>query len=132
MNNSTSNNIQLFHDYHNFDDGLLVSFTYFYLPDELLTAKIVLHAQNERIGGDTWRHVEIVVRDVQELCARVKGNQFNSISSGVKLLQFGQFWCVDVDGTYLHGKDPTSLEEVRKDGDCYVIGRAVEVNEVPA
>ncbi|UOD29395.1 hypothetical protein INH39_28980 [Massilia violaceinigra] len=131
MTDTTPNNIKLFKDYHNFDDGLLVSFTYFYLPDEPLAAKIVLYARNERIGGDTWRHVEIVVRDVQELCAKVKGNQFNAISSSVKLLRFGELWCVDVDGTYLYGKDPVSLDEIRKDGECYVIGRFVEVNEVP-
>jgi hypothetical protein len=80
---------QIFEDYHRFDDGLILSFEYFYVPDEPLAAQIVLHARNHKLEGNVWRKVKVVVKDVQELVAKLKGNQFNSISSGVKLLHFG-------------------------------------------
>ena len=121
---------QLFEDYHRFDDGLILSFEYFYVPNEPLAAQIVLYARNHKLDGNVWRKVKVLVRDVQELAARVKGNQFNSISSGVKLLGFGDLWCVDVDGDYSLAGDPASLDEVREDGQCYVIGRQVEVSEL--
>lgn len=72
----------------------------------------------------------MVVGDVEELVAKVKGNQFNSISSGVKLLNFGDLWCIDIDGDYSLAGDPSSLDEVREDGQCYVIGRQVEACEL--
>lgn len=130
MSTSIEKAKQIFEDYHRFDDGLILSFEYFYAPNEPLAAQIVLYARNHKLEGNVWRKVKVVVRDVQELAARVKGNQFNSISSGVKLLDFGDLWCVDVDGDYSMAGDPTSLDEVREDGQCYVIGRQVEVCEI--
>jgi hypothetical protein len=121
---------KIFEDYHRFDDGLILSFEYFYAPDEPLAAQIVLYARNHKHKGDIWRQVKVVVKDVQELSVKVKGNQFNSISSGVKLLNFGDLWCIDIDGDYSLAGDPISLDEVREDGDCYVIGRQVEAYEL--
>nr|WP_156133608.1 hypothetical protein [Massilia sp. JS1662] len=121
---------KIFEDYHRFDDGLILSFEYFYAPNEPLAAQIVLYARNHKLEDSIWRKIKVVVRDVQELVARVKGNQFNSISSGVRLLNFGDLWCVEIDGDYSLAGDPASLDEVRKDGQCYVIGRQVEVCEL--
>jgi|GEM_PF-7103272 len=121
---------QIFEDYHRFDDGLILSFEYFYAPNEPLAAQIVLYAQNHKLEGNIWRKVKVVVRDVQELVAMVKGNQFNSICSGVKLLNFGDLWCIDIDGNYSLAGDPSSLDEVREDGECYVIGGQVEAYEL--
>ena len=58
----------------------------------------------------------MVVGDVEEFVAKIKGNQFNSISSGVKLLNFEDLWCIDIDGDYSLAGDPSSLDEVREDG----------------
>ena len=121
---------QIFEDYHRFDDGLILSFGYFYASNEPLAAEIVLYARNHKLDGNVWRKVKVVVRDVEELVAKVKGNQFNSISSGVKLLNFGDLWCIDIDGDYSLAGDPSFLDEVREDGQCYVIGRQVEACEL--
>ncbi|WP_347900798.1 hypothetical protein [Pseudomonas purpurea] len=121
---------QIFVDYHRFDDGLLLSFEYFYAPGERLAAKLVLHARNHTVEGNEWRTVEVVVTDVKELCAKVRGDQFHSICSGVKLLNLDGLWCVDVDGVYSFDEDPVSLDEVRRDGSCYVIGSQVEACEI--
>lgn len=121
---------QIFEDYHSFDDGQILSFGYFYASNEPLAAEMVLYARNHKLDGNVWRKVKVVVRDVEELVAKVKGNQFNSISSGVKLLNFGDLWCIDIDGDYSLAGDPSSLVEVREDGQCYVIGRQVEACEL--
>jgi hypothetical protein len=113
-----------------FDDGLILSFRYFYTSNEPLAAEIVLYARNHKLDGNVWRKVKVVVRDVEEFVAKVKGNQFNSIFSGVKLLNFGDLWCIDIDGDYSLAGDPSSLDEVREDGQCYVIGRQVEACEL--
>ena len=122
--------IQIFEDYHRFDDGLILSFEYFYLPGEPLAAKIILFGRNHKLEGNVLRKVKLVVNDVQELVAKVRGNQFNSISSGVKLLKFGGAWCVDIDGDYCLGGDPRSLDEVRENGHCFVIGRHIDACEL--
>jgi hypothetical protein len=113
-----------------FDDGLILSFRYFYTSNEPLAAEIVLYARNHKLDGNVWRKVKVVVGDVEEFVAKVKGNQFNSIFSGVKLLNFGDLWCIDIDGDYSLAGDPSSLDEVREDGQCYVIGRQVEACEL--
>lgn len=113
-----------------FDDGLILSFRYFYTSNEPLAAEIFLYARNHKLDGNVWRKVKVVVGDVEELVAKVKGNQFNCISSGVKLLNFGDLWCIDIDGDYSLAGDPSSLDEVREDGQCYVIGRQVEACEL--
>ena len=79
--------------------------------------------------GDVWRQVAITVGAVREVLLKTPGNFINRICCGVKLLRFGDVWCVDVDGTYTHD-DPATLDEVRRDGDCYVIGGTVEAIEL--
>jgi hypothetical protein len=130
VNTSIERVKQIFTDYHRFDDGLILSFEYYYVPDHPLAAQMIFYARNQRLAGNIWRKVKVVVKDVQEIRAQVNGNQINSICSGVKLLNFGDLWCVDIDSTYSLDKDPSSLEEVRRDGECYVIGRDVEAYEV--
>lgn len=116
---------KLLSDYHNFDDGLVVSFGFFYPVGEPPAAQALFYAKNHSVPGDRWDTVKIVVKDVTEFKARWKGNQPNSICAGVHLVRFGDLWCIDVDGVYGEVEDPTSIEEVRQIGDCYVIGRDV-------
>ena len=130
MSISIAKTKQIFEDYHRFDDGLILSFEYFYIPNQPLAVQMIFYAKNHRLDDDVWRKVKVVVKDVQEIFAKVKGNQFNSISSGVKLLNFEGLWCVDVDGNCDMAADPTSLDEVRRDGECYVIGREVDACEI--
>jgi len=129
MNSSVKNAKEIFEKYHRFDDGLIISFEYFYEKNCPLSAKIVLFAKDHSSNKDIWRKVFITIKDVQELCAKIKGNQFNSISNSVKLMDFDGLWCIDIDGTYDLAEDPSSLEEVRKYGECYVLGKEIEVFE---
>lgn len=119
----------IFAQYHRFDDGVLVSFDQAYGPRGVQAVRIVLYARNHALDGNVWRNVAITVGEVREVLVRTPGNFINRICCGVKLLRFGDVWCVDVDGTYAHD-DPASLDEVRRDGDCYVIGGTVEAIEL--
>ncbi|WP_232642118.1 hypothetical protein [Pseudomonas protegens] len=116
--------------FHRFEDGLLLSFEFNYAPGERLAAQVVFHARDHRIDGNVWKRVRVVVRGVEELSAKVSGHQFNSICSGVRLLKFDEYWCVDIDGNYALDADPASIDEVRQEGDLYVIGRDIEVYEL--
>ncbi|MDN2716900.1 hypothetical protein [Janthinobacterium sp. SUN120] len=120
---------QIFAQYHRFDDGTLVSFEQAYGPRGVQSVRIVLYARNHGLEGNIWRKVAITVGDVRELMIKTPGNFINRICCGVKLLRFGDVWCVDVNGTYAHD-EPATLEEVRRDGDCYVIGGTVEAIEL--
>ena len=120
---------RMFEQYHRFDDGMLVSFEQQYRPGGVQAVRIVLYARNHARDGNVWRQVAITVGDVQEVLLRTPGNFVNRICCGVKLLRFGEQWSLDVDGTYAHD-DPASLDEVRRDGDCYVIGGTVEAIEL--
>ncbi|MDO8050153.1 hypothetical protein O3301_16915 [Janthinobacterium sp. SUN211] len=120
---------QIFAQYHRFDDGALVSFEQAYGPRGVQSVRIVLCARNHELEGNIWRKVAITVGDVRELMMKTPGNFINRICCGVKLLRFGDVWCVDIDGTYAHD-EPATLEEVRRDGDCYVIGGTVEAIEL--
>jgi len=123
----------LFKDYGRFDDGWLLSFEYFYTQDEKslpaqplsappLSARMVLYARNH---AEEWGKVKVVVEDVQELCAKVSGNCISRIICGAKLLKFGNLWCVEVNGCYEADEGPSSLEELREIGDCYVLGKSI-------
>ena len=119
----------IFREYHRFDDGLLLSFEYFYRTCAPLSVQIVLHSRSHI--ENAWRKVKIVVGDVQELYAKVEGNRPNSvISLGVKLIKFGDLWCIDINGNYPMLKDPSSLDEVRQYGECYVVGRSVAAHKL--
>lgn len=120
---------QIFEQYHRFDDGALVSFEQMYGPHGVQAVRIVLYARNHALEGNVWRQVAITVCEVREVLMKSPGNFINRICCGVKLLRFGDVWCVDVDGTYAHD-DPVTLEEVRRDGDCYVIGGTVAAIEL--
>ena len=114
--------------YHRFDDGLLLSLKYFHdkKSGNSLAAQIVLYARNHESPVGKWDAVQVTIEGVEELCAKVNGNEFNSICCGVKFLKFGDFWCVDVDGNYPLGEDPESLDDVRKYGHCYIIGKKIK------
>lgn len=73
--------------------------------------------------------VTIKLEDVGELVAKVKGQQFNAISSSVKLLKFGSWYCIDIDGEYELSKHPESMDSVRKHGDCYVTAKKITIAE---
>ena len=115
----------LLKQFHNFDDGLLLSFSYSYEDDQPLNAKMVFFSRNHSCMGNVWNKVEIEVLDVQELFSKVSGAHDNAICSGVKLLRFEDFWCLDVDGNYIMAGNPQSMDEVREFGECYVTGRSV-------
>ena len=121
---------KILEDYGNFNDGLLHSFEYFYRPNEPLAVRMVFSGRNYATQNSEWRDVEFLVADVQELCAKRNGRQFNSISSSVKLLRFDELWCLEMGGTYALAEDPTSLDEVRQHGECYVVGKTVYAAEV--
>ncbi|WP_250515436.1 hypothetical protein [Caballeronia sp. INDeC2] len=116
---------KLLADYHNFDDGLVVSFGFFYPVGEPPAAQAILYAKNHSVPGDRWDTVKIIVKDVAELSARWKGNQPNSICAGVHLVKFDDLWCLEIDGVYGEAEDPKSIDEVRQLGDCYATGRDV-------
>ena len=120
---------RIFEQYHRFDDGALVSFEQRYQPGGVQAVRIVLYARNHALDGNVWRQVAITVGDVREVMVKTPGNFVNRICCGVKLLRCGDVWCVDVDGTYAHD-DPVSLDEVRRDGDFYVIGGTVAAIEL--
>ncbi|WP_434677372.1 hypothetical protein J3P77_14770 [Pseudomonas sp. R1-18] len=121
---------KIFEDYHRFDDGLIVSFEYFYPEGGALAVKIMFYARNHSLNDNVWRNVRIIMHDVKELNVKVRGNQFQSISSGVKLLRFEDVWCIDVDGVFTDDEDPATLEEVRELGLCYVVGNDIEAYEL--
>lgn len=115
----------LLEKFHGFDDGLLVSFSYVYAEDAPLKAAMVFYAKNHSLHGNVWNKVELQVDDVDELFAKVSGAHSNVICSSVKLMRFGEIWCVDVDGNYDLAGNPASMDEVRRLGECYVTGRSV-------
>ncbi|MFJ2319881.1 MULTISPECIES: hypothetical protein [unclassified Pseudomonas] len=115
--------------FNRFEDGLILSFEFYYVPNEPLAATVVLHGRDHRAKGNVWKKIRITLTGVTELSARVMGNQFNSICSGVRLLKLNDLWCIDIDGNYALDADPSSLEEVRQDGDLYVIGRQIEIQD---
>lgn len=119
----------IFTRYHRFDDGYLVAFGYSSAPDGTTTVEMVLHGKDHQAEGNLWRSVKVTVEDVQELLARWQKNHLHRICCGVKLLRFGELWCIDVDGVYNGVDDPASIEEVRADGEFYVVGRGVKAEE---
>lgn len=114
-------------DYNKFEDGLLLSFKYFYDENNRLAVKAVLHGRNAMSENGGWDKVCIMVSDVKELCVKVKGNTFNSIFHGVSILREGALLCMDIDGNYPTGQAPSTFEEVRYYGECYVIGSRIDI-----
>jgi hypothetical protein len=130
MNNSIEYIKKIFDDYHRFDDGLILSFGHVRKPSEKLSAEMVFHAKNQSLKGNVWRNVKVAVKDVKEFHAHVMGNESYSICSGVKLLKFGDMWCIDIDGVYDNNMDPQTMDDIRRLGRCYVTGHTVEVYEL--
>jgi hypothetical protein len=129
MSESAEKISEILQAFHRFEDGLLLSFEFNYLSGEKLAAQVLFHARDHRVDGNVWKRVKVVVSGVEELSAKVRGCQFNSICSGVRLLRFDDYWCVDIDGNYALDADPSSVDEIRQDGDLYIIGRDIEVYE---
>lgn len=130
MSESAERISEILQAFHRFEDGLLLSFEFNYAPGERLAAQVLFHARDHRAEGNVWKRVKVTVSGVEELSAKVMGHQFNSICSGVRLLKFGDYWCVDIDGNYALDADPSSIDEIRQDGDLYIIGRNIEVYEL--
>lgn len=61
---------ELLNDYHHFDDGLVVSFGFFYPAGEPPAAQGIFYAKNHPAPGDRWDTVTIVVKDIVEINAR--------------------------------------------------------------
>lgn len=117
-------------DYHEFDDGLVMSFGFFYPVRRPLVARAVFYAKNHSVNEDRWDSVVVDVEDVVEFKSMWKGNQANSICAGVHIVNFEGVWCLDVDGVYDDVGNPKSIEDVRNIGDCYVMGKGVSVRVV--
>ena len=115
--------------YHDFDDGVMQSFSYFD-NGHSRSASMVMYARDHRDPGNSWRHVELTVDDVSELCTVVQYGQFYPILLGVRILDYGDVICLDIDGNYASTSGPASLEEVRQLGDFYAIGKQVRMREL--
>ena len=112
-----------------FNDGMINSFNYEFLQDGTLSVSLEFYARDYRREGNVWKRVRVVVDRVDEVRSAFSGGQTNVICSGVKLLRFGEVWCVEVDGDY-GPNDPSSLDEIRMYASCYITGGTVEVVEV--
>lgn len=121
---------ELFERYHRFDDGLIKSIEVTYGGSGSLSVDFMFYARDHSAIGDIWRNVIVRVGRVSEVMLSAHGEVISSISSSVKLLSFGDLWCVEVDGTYAYGDDPRTIEEIRKYGTCYAFGRDVEAIEI--
>lgn len=130
MHDSTEAVKKIFDDYGRFNDGLVISLGHVRRPNERLSAEMIFHARNQSLDGNVWKNVKIIVKDVEEFHAHVRGNESYSICSGVKLLRFGDVWCIDIDGDYGNNMDPQTMDDIRSFGWCYVTGRTVEVYEL--
>ncbi len=115
-------------DYDHFNDGLILSFGFFYPQKGALCAQAILYARNNAVPGGKWDTVRIVIEDVVDLHVRWKGNQFNSICSGVHLMMLEGLWCLDIDDVFDYCKAPASIAEIQEMGDCYAIGRRVRIH----
>jgi len=114
--------------YDHCNDGLFLSFGFFYDSEVTLCASATFLARDNTSGQEKWDKIFLEMRDVAEFHADWKGNQAHSISTGVKLLELDGLWCLDVDGVYDKNQEPVSLNEVRRIGECYFFGREVKAS----
>jgi hypothetical protein len=125
-----SENIDLLRQtYDEFGDGAVLCVKYFYAchrDNKSLTAQVVIYAMNH-MAGYTWDTILITIEDVQELCAKTKGSYSNWLCTGIRIVKFGELYCLDVD-THYGSNDglPKSFDEVRQHGDCYFIGHTIK------
>lgn len=128
MSASIEKTKKIFDTYNHFLDGLTFSFEYFYNPNEKHAVQMVFYGRDG--DGDIWRKVRVVIKDINEVYAKVKENTFNSLPPRVTLLNFENVWRVEVDGNYAMDKDPTSLEEIRLHGERCTFKKTVETYEI--
>lgn len=119
--------VDLIADHYHFNDGWVASFEYVYLPNKPPVADIAVQVilEGRSKTEQTWDKVKVVVEEIEELYVKIRGNERHVICCDVKLLKFGDLWCLDIDGCYGDVEDPSSLDEVRQDGDFYIIGKSV-------
>lgn len=121
---------KLLKDFYNFEDGLILSFCFFYPTSMPLSAKVTICGKSPVPEVSDWETIEISATNIQEIKTKVKGNQFNSLTSGVRLIKFGDYWCLDIDGNYAYDKEPATIEEVREYGECYIIAKNIELHKI--
>jgi hypothetical protein len=121
----------IFEKYHRFDDGYLLAFEYQEAVDGTLSFAMTFNGRDNWADGNVWRHVRVVIDDVRELSLSIFSSRIRRIYLSVKLLKFDGLWCVDVNGMYGGAEDPRSLDEVRRDGEFYVLGGHVRAEELP-
>ncbi|MFJ2545087.1 hypothetical protein ACIOVF_01320 [Pseudomonas sp. NPDC087612] len=126
----TENAEKILNEFHNFDDGLLLTFEYSYPTNQPLTARIVAYGKNHSTENQHWEKVEFLATDIEEIKIKIKGNQFNSITTGIRLLKFNNLWCLDIDGNYNFDKDPASLKEIQQYGECYIIASSIKARKL--
>lgn len=130
MNASALEVQRILNKYGDFCDGAVISFEYIYKSNESPSVRIVFIAKNCDNPQYEWRKVAILMDEVDELYMKVKSDVINSIALGVRILEFDDFFCIDVDGNYISTDGPTSLTEIREDGDYYLIGKRVSAEEL--
>lgn len=128
MKNTPDNIKEIFRNYNSFIGSSLISLAYSESRAEKMRAKLVFSACNHSLTNNPWRTVEINIVNVLDICAKLKKNDVQRISSGVKLFHVGDLWCLDIDGNYTGGV-PSSLKQVRQEGSFYVTGGSVMITE---
>lgn len=116
--------------YHHFVDGMFECIRSHHAGDGSKDVEMVFYAKDHSVSGDVWRNVLVRLKNVQEVFYSAEGGQSSAMASGVRLLSFDELLCVEVDGVYEHDKEPQSIEEIRKYGTCYAIGKDVEIFEM--
>jgi len=128
MNNIAT---RLMTEYHNLDDGLVLSFGFFYPIPGKLSVQGLFYAKNHLAFEERWDTIKIIIEDVVDLKILWKGNQAHSICTGVHLLKLDNLWCLDVDGVYEDIDDPKSIAEIQSFGDCYATGKQLKIFIIP-
>ena len=118
-------------EYHNLDDGLVLSFGFFYPASGNLSVQGLFYAKNHLASSERWDTIKIIVEDVVDLKILWKGNQAHSICTGVHLVKIDDLWCLDVDGIYGDVEAPKSIAEIQNFGDCYAIGKQLNIYIIP-
>ena len=114
--------------YGDFCDGAIISSEYIFRSNQGTSAKIVFFAKNTE--NQQWKKIAIIMDEVEEMYMKVRSDLINTIVLGVRILEFDDLICIDVDGNYLSTDGPVTLTEVREDGDYYLIGKRVSAEEL--
>ncbi|NHZ42955.1 hypothetical protein [Massilia aquatica] len=114
--------------YGNFCDGAIISCECVFRSNLRTSAKIVFPAKNKE--NQQWKKIAITMDEVEEMYMKVRSDLLNTILLSVRILEYDDLICIDVDGNYSSTGGPVTLTEVREDGDYYLIGKRVSAEEL--